>query len=60
MDASPMTVKSVIVSAIRLDVEIVDAQIVPVVVNPVVVMVPVLGSDLSSLFEVKLKFPSLN
>jgi hypothetical protein len=60
MVASPTTVSSVIVSATRLDVEIVAAKTVPVVVKPVVVMVPVAGSDLRSLFEVRLKFPSLN
>ena len=60
IEALPMTVISSIVSAMRLDVEIVDAHIVPVVVKPVVVMVPVLGSDFSSLLDVKLKFPSLN
>jgi len=60
MDASPTTVSSVTVSATRLDVDIVAAKTVPVVVKPVVVMVPVAGSDLRSLFEVRLKFPSLN
>ena len=60
MDASPTTVSSVTVSATRLDVDIVAAKTVPVVVKPVVVMVPVFGSDLRSLFEVRLKFPSLN
>jgi len=58
--ASPMTVKFVIVSATRFDVDKVAANTVPVVVNPVVVIVPVLGSDVSSLLDVRLKFPSLN
>jgi hypothetical protein len=61
MDASPTTVKlSVSVSTIKLVAETVPANTVPVVVKPVVVMVPVAGSDLRSLFEVRLKFPSLN
>jgi hypothetical protein len=60
MVASPTTVSSVIVSATSLDVDNVAANTVPVVVNPVVVMVPVFGSDVSSLFDVILKFPSLN
>jgi len=60
IEALPMTVKFSTVSATRFDVEIVDAHIVPVVVKPVAVMVPVLGSDFSSLLDVKLKFPSLN
>ena len=61
IDASPTTVKlSVSVSTIKLVAETVPAKTVPVVVKPVVVMVPVAGSDLRSLFEVRLKFPSLN
>ena len=61
MDTSPTTVKlSVSVSTIKLVAETVPAKTVPVVVKPVVVMVPVAGSDLRSLFEVRLKFPSLN